>query len=56
MGCESERRLKEVLVDYLVPSSVNYFHVDPDIFFSCHLLTQLTALSNIALVFPDPVV
>lgn len=55
IGCESERRLKEMIVDYLVPSAVTYFHLDPDIFLSCHLHTQQTALSNIILVFSDPV-
>jgi hypothetical protein len=55
MSCESERGLKEVFVDYLVLSAVTFFHLDPDIFLSCHLHTQLTALSNIPLVFPGPV-
>jgi len=44
-----------MIVDYLVPSAVTYFHLDPDIFLSCHLHTQQTALSNIVLVFSDPV-
>ena len=54
MGCEAGRRLNEVIVDYLVPSAVTYFLLDLGILLSCLLHAQLTALSNIVLVIPDP--